>query len=148
MYLFIKGYDRLVQTKMKVGNLIVLKKGDIILIIVIIVCSVSGYALYYALVRNNENVDKTAVISFENNVIKRISLDNVKEPYQFNIEGDYDNVILVEPGRIRFIDSDCPDKICIITGWLFKTGDLSVCLPNRTVIKIEGDVDIVDGVAY
>ncbi len=44
------------------------------------------------------------------------------------------NVLEIKDGRIRMLEADCPDKVCIHTGWL--TTDIPiVCLPNRLVIE-------------
>lgn len=67
---------------------------------------------------------------------------------------NYSAVILVENGRIRFEETNCPDKTCVRTGWLEEPGDSAVCLPGRFMIKIEraegieGAKDEVDGVTY
>ena len=61
---------------------------------------------------------------------------------------------LPENPRIRFIitadgatciSSDCPDKICVNTGYIKHTGQAAVCMPNRVSIHITaaGGADIV-----
>jgi len=69
--------------------------------------------------------------------MERIDLDAVTEPREIKLQGHYHETILVEKGRIRFKEADCPDKICVKTGWLQEPGDTAVCLPNRAVITIE-----------
>jgi hypothetical protein len=58
-----------------------------------------------------------------------------------------DTTIEVRDGRIRVIGSPCPHKLCIRMGWAGRAGDLIVCVPNRVVIRVEGegeeDVDAV-----
>jgi hypothetical protein len=81
-----------------------------------------------------------AVITQNDKVIKRIDdLDKVEKPYTISVSGDYHNLILVEKGRIRFEKSDCPNQICVHTGWLTKYGDIAVCMPNKAIISIEKD---------
>lgn len=42
------------------------------------------------------------------------------------------NTIEIKDGRIRMLEGECPDQICVDTGWL---EDMPiVCLPNRLVI--------------
>ena len=55
-------------------------------------------------------------------------------------------------GSIRFIRSDCPDKICVKTGRIHLAGQSAACLPNGVIVKIvpadgwkESDPDIVIG---
>ena len=39
-------------------------------------------------------------------------------------------------GRIRFERSDCPDKVCVNSGWHWRSGEIAACLPNGVVLKI------------
>ncbi|MEA5010941.1 MAG: NusG domain II-containing protein [Angelakisella sp.] len=43
----------------------------------------------------------------------------------------------VKSGAVRFLESDCPDKICVNTGFLREDGDLASCLPNKVIVTIE-----------
>jgi len=44
--------------------------------------------------------------------------------------------IRVLDGRVRFIDSPCPNKLCVHTGWLSQGGENATCLPNRVSVQI------------
>ncbi|MDH5325419.1 MAG: NusG domain II-containing protein [Gammaproteobacteria bacterium] len=44
----------------------------------------------------------------------------------------------IKDGQIRFIDSPCTAKQCILQGWLKYSGELAVCLPNRVSVQILG----------
>ena len=35
---------------------------------------------------------------------------------------------------IRFLSSDCPDKVCVNTGFLREDLQVATCLPNRTTL--------------
>lgn len=53
----------------------------------------------------------------------------------------------IEGGRVRMVDSACPDKLCVRTGWISRPGQSIVCLPNRVVIEIvsgEGGPDVIN----
>lgn len=64
-----------------------------------------------------------------------------------NISGVHKATIVAEKNRICFLESDCPDKICVKTGWLSQPGEIAVCLPNKIIIKLEQDKNQnVDGV--
>ncbi len=43
----------------------------------------------------------------------------------------------VSEGRIRFINSRCPDHICEGYGWLSKEHDQAVCMPAGVVVSVE-----------
>ncbi|KUG02814.1 membrane associated protein [hydrocarbon metagenome] len=111
-----------------------MKKNDILLIGIIIVISLAAL-LFINILGKGDRI--TAVVSQNNTVIERIDLSTVKEPRTITVSGDYHNIIKVEKDRIRFEKSDCPEQICVHTGWLTKYGDIAVCMPNKTIIDIE-----------
>ena len=56
-------------------------------------------------------------------------------------------VIEIKDGRARVAGSPCRDQLCVKAGWLSKSGESAVCLPQRVVIRIGGQSG-VDGIAY
>ena len=52
----------------------------------------------------------------------------------------------VSHGRIRFLSSDCPDQICVHTGYISRPGEYAVCLPHRLMIRIPEDSEAPDAV--
>ena len=47
------------------------------------------------------------------------------------------NVIFeVADGQIAFVKSDCPDQICVRTGFISRGGQMAACLPNGLVLSI------------
>ena len=47
----------------------------------------------------------------------------------------------VRDGHAAFAESDCPDQICVRTGFLNRPGQMAVCLPNRVSLTVAGDGD-------
>lgn len=43
----------------------------------------------------------------------------------------------VQDGRVRFVDSPCPDHLCEGFGWLSQEGDWAACLPARAALQVE-----------
>ncbi|HPT70596.1 MAG TPA: NusG domain II-containing protein [Syntrophomonas sp.] len=103
--------------------------------ITIIILLTAGTIRYVQQGRPGDSI--IAVITQDGQLIERIDLQQVKEPRQIILPGQYHEIIEVEKGRIRFKQADCPDKICVNTGWLEKPGEVAVCMPNRAVVKIE-----------
>jgi len=125
-----------------------IKKGDIILVVAVsamVIAGIIGFNFYKNI---HKDVKKVAVIKKDNKIIRSIDLDNIENPERITVEGKYTDIILVEKGRIRFENANCPDLVCVKTGWLSEKGDLAVCLPNQTIIKIEGETEEVDGITY
>ena len=88
-----------------------------------------------------------------NELLRTVSLDDVKNPYTFRIEygdGEY-NDILVENGKIKIADASCPDKLCVNMGYISEPLMPITCLPNHLVIRIVNDGEespSLDGVVY
>jgi hypothetical protein len=109
------------------------KIGDIL----IIVCTLILAGILLLLWPSGDG-DLIAVVSQNGRVLHRIALSGIQEPIEIEVDGAYHNHIIAENGRIRFDDSNCPDKICVHTGWLDRAGQSAACLPNKTLIVIEG----------
>lgn len=122
------------------------KTGDKILIagVIIIIALILGRNY----LGNGDETQLNAIITKDGQIIKQIELNGQKEPAYIYLDEGFHQVILVEKGRIRFIESDCPEQTCVKTGWLSQKGDKAVCVPARTVITIEGDHQRVDTLAY
>ncbi|MDD5602493.1 MAG: NusG domain II-containing protein [Eubacteriales bacterium] len=77
-----------------------------------------------------------AIVKQDDRIIYRIALDEVEGQRRIPVSGACEQSVLAEKGRIRFESSSCPDKICVGAGWLSMPGQMAVCIPNRTLIKI------------
>jgi hypothetical protein len=40
---------------------------------------------------------------------------------------------------VAITHAECPNHICVRTGWRSKAGDVIVCVPNKTIVRILGD---------
>lgn len=47
-------------------------------------------------------------------------------------------VIEVLDGAVRVRESDCPDQICVLTGWVRRPGEVVVCAPYRVAVRVTG----------
>lgn len=77
-----------------------------------------------------------AVVRVKGRVCHEIPLSQVAEPYELHIEGEENVVVLVSPEGVRFVSSDCSDKLCVNTGELIRSGQSAVCLPARVSVKL------------
>jgi hypothetical protein len=78
---------------------------------------------------------------------KKVYILSVEEDRMVTVEGPLGKTtIQVKEGRVRVVDSPCPEKICIRQGWI-RSGVI-VCLPNRVVVTVgEGDHGEVDAIS-
>ena len=61
--------------------------------------------------------------------------------------GGSSNTIEMRDGRILVMEAECPDKVCVRTGWLSSSAIPIVCLPNHLEISFASGNDDIDAVA-
>lgn len=83
-----------------------------------------------------ESDSKTAVITQDREKVESIDLGSVEKAREIQLKKG-NVVVQVEPGRIRFLKSDCHNQICVKAGWLDKVGAMAACLPNKAIIVVE-----------
>ncbi len=110
----------------------------VIILAAVLICAVG--LSFWTLGRK---ADGTAANVYQDGVcIRSIDLSRVTESERIVIEGaGGTNTILVEPGRICIEAADCPDQVCVNTGWISDSAAPIVCLPHRLVIRIEGGTE-------
>lgn len=79
--------------------------------------------------------------------IYSVDLNEVEAPYTIPVIcEDGTNTIAIEPGRICIQDADCPDQICVKSGWLKDSASPIVCLPHKLVIRLEKSAESADAI--
>jgi hypothetical protein len=125
-----------------------MKKGDIIIILSLIIISLvtSGFIIGKSINTKSEFI----VVSVENKVVKKVPI-NLNETYDFKF-GKNTGFIEVKDKAVRMLEMDkniCPESICSDTGWISKNHQSIVCLPNKIVVSFETNQDSqVDGTVY
>ena len=119
------------------------KKGDLVIILIVLLIGV-GAAIPWLWKQVNpkpahEGEERIAVITRYGKEMARIDLNSVTEPQHFHYEDGVELTIVAENGTIKFLESKCPDQICVRTGVLDEPGDFAACLPAETIVTIEGD---------
>jgi len=78
-----------------------------------------------------------AVVYLNGNRWARLNLfqnQDIKVPGPLGI-----SQLQVRDGKIRFVDSPCPTKLCVHAGWLSQGGESATCLPNHVSVQVLGD---------
>lgn len=125
------------------------KKTDLFIIIAILAVSGIGWGAYHYFFAADQ---AKAEIYYYSKLVKTVDLDT-GEDKTFSIPENKNVVFhLYRDGSIAFVESDCPDKVCIHAGKLKEPGHFAACLPNGIVMKIVSangrgnqDVDVVVG---
>lgn len=69
-------------------------------------------------------------------LVLTLDLSRLAEPQDIPIGAH--NVLRAEPGRVRMLQADCPDGLCVNMGWTSSPGKPLVCLPNGVTVTIRG----------
>lgn len=70
----------------------------------------------------------------DDRILYTLDLDQ-EENQIFDVEYEgRTNTIEIKDGKIRVREAECPDQVCVETGWLDSAAPI-ICLPNRLVIE-------------
>lgn len=121
-----------------------IKRWDIIIIAFLILISFLPFTVFSAVQAESlksGDKQKVAIITVNNKVVKRVVLTGNTKTSFFNVRdrGGDCNAIEVKNEKIRIKSANCPDQICVLTGFIDKPGQTIVCLPHRLVIEIKSD---------
>jgi len=109
------------------------KKTDILIIAAIIAAALVAWLVYTNTAQDGAVM---AEIYYYSTLVETVDLTPGHER-TFSIPQNENVVFKVDDeGNIQFIESDCPDKICIKTGKIHMAGQSAACLPNGIVLKI------------
>ena len=109
---------------------------DILLIVALLLI---GIVLLFVL-RGRSSEGSYVVIMYQNDEKARFSLA-IDGVYDIN---DGKNQIEILDGKVRMIDADCPDELCIRQGWIEYDGQSIICLPNKITVMVSGGDSSVD----
>lgn len=118
-----------------------LRRGDAVVIgVVLTITLLSGIAIWC-----HRAPAARVSIQYPDGSSALFSLD---EDRLIEIEGNQDITLTVEiaDGRARVKRSDCPDQVCVHSGWLSRNGQAAVCVPAEVCVQIVGGESQVDGV--
>ena len=145
-----------------------LRRIDLIALLAIL------FLLTFWTIRAHQKADSSATrfgviaeFRYRNEIIETMPLVP-NQPLRFQLPGH--ECVTFEraaDGSIAFVESDCPDQVCVHTGYLRRVGEFAACLPNDLVLIIrpaevigpdnddgptdgsdKDDVDLIVGQAY
>lgn len=113
------------------------KKWDIIIIIFLICLSFIPEIIFGVAMGKNYN-GTYAEITLDGKPYKKILLSEHRGKEEFDIKTKYGyNKVEINDQSIRILDADCPDKICVHSGFISEPGQILVCLPHKLMIEIK-----------
>lgn len=112
-----------------------IKPGDLLVTIILLIASFVPF--YTLLSPKKESNSVTAIIKVNNRQVKKLPLDHdVIWKYR---HGNKLNVIQVKDHKIKIIDANCKDQICVKEGWKSKSEETIVCLPHKFLVELKDD---------
>ncbi|NPV53348.1 MAG: NusG domain II-containing protein [Firmicutes bacterium] len=124
-----------------------MKKGDALLLIAISVTVALTLALGHILTprMGGSAASRLAVtIKVDGRMYRTMPLEPVGHK-TFKIRTKRGGYALLEmrDGKIRIAESNCPEQVCVRTGWISRPGQSIICVPNRVMVYIN-DMDESD----
>ena len=111
-------------------------KNDIILALAVIILA-AGAWLGFELMKDD---GAFAVVTVNGVETARYPLDTDAEIRLESENGGY-NILVIKDGKADVTEASCPDHVCVDQRAAGRTGEAITCLPNKTVITIEGPSD-------
>jgi hypothetical protein len=88
----------------------------------------------------------TAVIRAAGQVVETASLARAQT---FSVDGPLGTThIEIQPGRARIARDPSPRQLCVKQGWLTRSGQAALCLPNQVSLEIRGHTAAYDTLGY
>lgn len=110
-----------------------MKKNEKIVIIFFLITSI---VLFFAYRLSNKEDTKVVVKNSNGEILLTF---NLYEDNYYELDGKYGLFhIEVKDGKCRAIDVDCPNQICVHTGWISENNPVPIiCLPNGIMVQID-----------
>jgi len=124
----------------KTGNagteiLKIITPGDKILVVLILIFGLMSLFAVNWLKKPGDRV----IIEVNGQELQRLDLDSSQN---ITVTGPIGNTtIKIDHGAVRVVSSDCPAKICVLTGNIRHAGEIIVCVPNKVVVKVAGKTE-------
>lgn len=114
-----------------------MKKGDKILLTALLIsAALLAAVLYGRHLFPGDTGTVHAVVTVNGKPCRTIGLT---EDTTLTVLGENGPATLEVSGkRVRIIEAECPEQLCLKQGWIGRPGDSIVCVPGRIVIRIEG----------
>lgn len=114
--------------------------GDYILLIVLII----GIGVSF-LMSFSASTGSTVIVELKDLPVYK---GNLAENRKVTIKGTHGDVrIQIRDGKVAVVFAECPNKVCVRTGWRSRSGESIICVPNRVIVRILGEeTNVIQGV--
>jgi hypothetical protein len=120
-------------------------RADKFLTAAILLCALFGLAKIcrHFITPTDQLFPAQATIIADGNVVRTIALDPSAAKQTLKISGRLGPATVeVAGGKIRMLEANCPEQICVKQGWIQDPGASIVCLPGEIVIHLDGQTAV------
>ena len=110
------------------------KKKEIIAVLILVLIAVVSFVCIRFFV---EGKGKYVKVYVNNKLTKTFDLNKDRE-YFIETKVGY-NLLIIKNNKVRILDADCPNKICVDKGYISKNDESIICLPHHVVVTVESD---------
>lgn len=108
------------------------KPLDFLIFVLVLICGVL-FTVRGAVRKGSRVIVNAAGVKYEYSASKNGT---------YTVEGELGPTTFeIKDGRVRIVDSPCPNKTCVAQGW----HNPLVCLPNKVMITVEGEAGVEEG---
>jgi hypothetical protein len=124
----------------------VLRFGDLLVVVAVVALAVGLWGVPGLV---SSSVATGAVLVHDGTTVRSFTSADLQKDAAYDVESEgYHFTILTGSGRIRFGEADCPDKVCVQTGWISRPPQVAACVPGHLLLRVlgdSGDVDVITG---
>ena len=121
------------------GRIMNTKRNDFILIFGLLAFCL--LFLLFSIIFSSKD-DLVANVYYDDEIILTVSLD---KDNSYKVNGSLSEmIIIVQDKKIKVLESDCKDHICVNQGFIFRENQTITCLPNKIFIKLEKKDSLIE----
>ena len=118
-------------------------QSEVLLIAVVLLFSVAAILWNWSGGLKGDKHGGMVAVHQQGKLLERVGLE--KDTIVVLPEGQMK--IELKDSRVRVAWSNCPNQLCVNTGWIKTAGETIVCVPNKVLIEIERtDLPALDAV--
>ncbi|MHA5179805.1 NusG domain II-containing protein [Oenococcus oeni] len=119
-----------------------IKPLDLMIVVLLILLSFAPLGVFSLQEQKEQSAGAqeilTAVITHKGKVVHKIKLTGHTgtTKYRFT-NGKAYNVVVATGKKVKIVEANCPDQICVQHAAIGKAGQSIVCLPHKLIVKIK-----------
>ncbi len=86
------------------------------------------------------------VVRVDGQILRTISASEMQQSGRIDLESlGYHYTVEYDQGRVRISHADCPDQVCVQTGWVSRLGEVAACVPGHIILSVNPSTNAQTG---